>query len=43
MTDLDGRTLDFSRGRTLAGNRGVVASNGELHDAALVALKKVGA
>ena len=31
------KTLDFSRGRTLAGNRGVVASNGELHDAALAA------
>lgn len=43
VTDLDGKTLDFSRGRTLAGNRGVVASNGELHDAALAALKKVGA
>jgi 3'(2'), 5'-bisphosphate nucleotidase len=43
VTDLDGRTLDFSRGRTLAGNRGVVASNGELHDAALAALKQIGA
>lgn len=43
VTDLDGRTLDFSRGRTLAANRGVVASNGELHDAALAALKQIGA
>lgn len=43
VTDLDGKTLDFSRGRTLAGNRGVVASNGELHDAALAALKQIGA
>ena len=43
VTDLDGKTLDFSRGRTLAANRGVVASNGELHDAALAALKQVGA
>jgi 3'(2'), 5'-bisphosphate nucleotidase len=43
VTDLDGKALDFSRGRTLAANRGVVASNGELHDAALAALKQIGA
>jgi 3'(2'), 5'-bisphosphate nucleotidase len=43
VTDLDGKPLDFTRGRTLAGNRGVVASNGVLHDTALAALQKVGA
>jgi 3'(2'), 5'-bisphosphate nucleotidase len=43
VTDLDGKTLDFARGRTLAANRGVVASNGVLHEAALAALKRVGA
>ncbi|MBM4247653.1 MAG: 3'(2'),5'-bisphosphate nucleotidase [Deltaproteobacteria bacterium] len=43
VTDLDGKALDFARGRTLAGNRGVVASNGLLHDAALAALRQVGA
>lgn len=43
VTDLDGRPLDFARGRTLAGNRGVVASNGVLHHTALAALKQVGA
>ncbi|MBY0279719.1 3'(2'),5'-bisphosphate nucleotidase [Candidatus Binatia bacterium] len=43
VTDLDGKTLDFSRGRTLAANRGIVASNGVLHDAALAALRQVGA
>lgn len=43
VTDLDGKTLDFSRGRTLAANRGVVASNGVLHDAALAALRRIGA
>jgi 3'(2'), 5'-bisphosphate nucleotidase len=43
VTDLDGKTLDFSRGRTLAANRGIVASNGLLHDAALTALKRLGA
>jgi len=43
VSDLDGKTLDFARGRTLAGNRGVVASNGSLHDAALAALGQIGA
>ncbi|TWT78581.1 Histidinol-phosphatase [Posidoniimonas polymericola] len=43
VTDLDGRPLDFSHGRTLAQNRGVLATNGPLHDAALEALKSVGA
>jgi len=43
VTDLDGKTLDFARGRTLAGNRGVVASNGLLHAAALAALEQIGA
>jgi len=42
VTDLDGKTLDFSRGRTLAANRGVVASNGTLHGAALAALARIG-
>jgi 3'(2'), 5'-bisphosphate nucleotidase len=43
ITDLDGRSLDFSTGRSLAGNRGVLASNGHLHDLALNALRVVGA
>jgi 3'(2'), 5'-bisphosphate nucleotidase len=43
ITDLDGRPLDFAAGRTLAHNRGVVASNGHLHPAALAALKRIGA
>ena len=38
ITDLSGNTLDFGRGRKLEGNRGVCASNGFLHDAALAAL-----
>ncbi len=42
VTDLDGRPLDFSRGRTLAGNRGVVASNGYLHERALNAVAEIG-
>lgn len=43
ITDLDGKPLDFSHGRTLATNRGIVATNGNLHDAALAGLKRVGA
>lgn len=43
VTDLDGKPLDFSRGRTLAANRGVLATNGRLHDAALAALRDIGA
>lgn len=43
VTDLDGKPLDFSKGRTLANNRGVVATNGPLHEAALAALKQIGA
>ena len=43
ITDLSGKRLDFSAGQTLANNRGVLASNGPLHDAALAALTSVGA
>lgn len=43
VSDLDGKPLDFSKGRTLAANRGVIATNGPLHDAALAALKQIGA
>jgi 3'(2'), 5'-bisphosphate nucleotidase len=43
VTDLDGKALDFSHGRTLAKNRGIVASNGHLHDAILAALREIGA
>lgn len=43
VTDLDGRTLDFSHGRTLAKNRGILATNGRLHDAFLAGLREIGA
>jgi 3'(2'), 5'-bisphosphate nucleotidase len=43
ITDLDGKRLDFTTGRTLAHNRGVLASNGTLHAPALDALKQIGA
>lgn len=43
ISDLDGKPLDFSQGRKLINNRGVLATNGHLHEAVLKALKKVGA
>jgi HAL2 family 3'(2'),5'-bisphosphate nucleotidase len=43
ITDLDGKQLDFSHGRTLAKNRGIVATNGHLHDAVLDGLRAIGA
>ncbi len=41
VSDLDGKPLDFTTGRTLARNRGVLATNGRLHTAALEALKQI--
>jgi 3'(2'), 5'-bisphosphate nucleotidase len=38
VSDLTGRPLDFSTGRRLLRNSGLVASNGWLHDAALRAI-----
>jgi 3'(2'), 5'-bisphosphate nucleotidase len=43
ITDLCGERLDFTVGRTLDNNRGILASNGHLHLAALEALKSLGA
>ncbi|MBS1196083.1 MAG: Inositol-monophosphatase [Actinobacteria bacterium] len=41
VSDLDGRTLDFSLGDRLQANRGVLVSNGHLHGAILEALAAV--
>jgi 3'(2'), 5'-bisphosphate nucleotidase len=43
VTDLRGEALDFTQGRTLRENIGVLASNSRLHEAALEALRRVGA
>ena len=43
VTDLDGKPLDFCHGRRLTENRGVLVSNGHLHDRVLEGLSKVGA
>jgi 3'(2'), 5'-bisphosphate nucleotidase len=41
VTDLQGRNLDFSAGRTLANNRGILATNGLLHGTALQGLQAI--
>jgi 3'(2'), 5'-bisphosphate nucleotidase len=43
ITDLDGKPLDFTQGRTLARNRGIVATNSHFHASALRALREIGA
>ena len=40
VTDLEGLPLDFTTGRRLLRNRGLVASNGLLHDAVLGVLPR---
>jgi HAL2 family 3'(2'),5'-bisphosphate nucleotidase len=39
VTDLDGRPLDFSEGRLLGNHRGIVCSNGAIHDQVLEACR----
>ncbi len=41
VSDVHGRPLDFSIGRTLRDNQGVVATNGLLHDAVIAATRQV--
>jgi 3'(2'), 5'-bisphosphate nucleotidase len=43
ITDLEGRRLDFTTGRSLQNNRGVLASNGRYHPLAQRALSAIGA
>ena len=40
VTDLRGEALDFTQGRTLRANVGVLASNARVHEAALEALRQ---
>lgn len=42
VTDVAGRPLEFTHGRTLKNNRGVVVSNGRLHDAIIDTVLAVG-
>ncbi len=39
VTDAEGKPLDFSRGRTLTENRGIIATNGPIHDAVVDAVR----
>lgn len=41
VTDIHGRPLDFRHGRELADNRGVIVSNGRLHDQILDAIREL--
>ncbi len=41
VTDVDGKPLDFTHGRTLDANRGVVATCGPIHDEVIDVVKKV--
>ena len=41
VTDAYGKELDFSLGRTLSGNKGIVGTNGLIHEAVLSAVSEV--
>jgi 3'(2'), 5'-bisphosphate nucleotidase len=43
VSDADGKPLDFTTGRRLTSNRGVLATNGHLHDAIVSAISAIGA
>ena len=40
VTDVDGRALDFSQGRRMTTNRGILATNGELHSQVLECIRR---
>jgi 3'(2'), 5'-bisphosphate nucleotidase len=42
VTDVLGRSLDFSSGEVMSRNHGILATNGVLHDAVLEGLRKAG-
>lgn len=41
VSDVTGKPLDFSLGRTLRANKGVVATNGRIHDQVIAAVRQV--
>ncbi|MFZ0564803.1 MAG: 3'(2'),5'-bisphosphate nucleotidase [Chlamydiales bacterium] len=43
VTDLDGKALDFTLGKTLSANTGTVVTNGFLHDQVLEAIRETSA
>ena len=40
VTDVDGRALDFSKGRRMTTNRGILATNGQLHPQLLDCIRR---
>ena len=40
VTDIEGTPLDYTRGKQLTGNRGIIATNGVLHEAVLDAVRR---
>jgi len=40
VTDIDGKDLDFTHGRTLDANNGVVATSGAIHDEVIEAVRR---
>ena len=40
VTDVDGHTLDFSQGRRMTTNRGILATNGDLHPRLLECIRR---
>lgn len=40
VSDMNGKPLDFSQGRTLSANKGVIASPAHLHDEVIKAVKQ---
>ncbi len=42
VTDIYGNNLQFTHGRELSANRGVVVSNGTMHESVLATLRKIG-
>ncbi|KAJ3409222.1 TFIIH complex serine/threonine-protein kinase subunit kin28 [Chytridiales sp. JEL 0842] len=41
ISDVEGKSLDFSQGRTLALNKGVIATSGKIHGAVLAGVQSV--
>lgn len=41
VTDVNGKTLDFSLGRTLSGNKGILGTNGLIHEKVLATVAEV--
>ncbi|MEM1209466.1 MAG: 3'(2'),5'-bisphosphate nucleotidase [Planctomycetota bacterium] len=41
VTDIEGKPLDFTQGRTLQNNRGIIATNGKFHDQVVSAVHSV--